>query len=520
MKKLGINTVLTILTGVLLCWVLVCARAGGVVTPASVLSRLAPCLLAFAAFGLCFIKRRELTQKIIFVVLNVYALVECGLGTAQLLGWARSRHAFFQLTGNFLNPAPYACLLAVAVVCCAVALLRRGAPGYVKILSWITLTWSSAMVIIARSRAVWLGLVLALLVATVRETDILQRIKHRRIVICGVLIIFLAGCAGAWMLKPASAEARFYTWETDFLAIGDHSLTGVGPGAEMGAYADAQADYFHSHVRSARRQQAADVPQKPFNEFLGIGMACGIPGLLLAIAVFALALAIELRSRSPYAYILIVVGTFAFFSFPLCQLALSLLLMLAIADAVTSGERDAKRLASLAIALTFLAGAMIPLACREAFRRSELKAVLADSKSQQLDTKRLAGHYKSLCNSSDYLLIYAKSLYDERLYPEADAVLDRLTRMTADPVVHIMRGEIRRLSGDPAGAAADYLKSYYIAPSRLTPLHFLTVLYQSYGLTDQARQTREFALSIPVDKDHTATLEVRNQLEQIILADN
>ena len=515
MKRLSIVT--SVLMGLLLVWALVCSQAGGVLAPSHVLIRLSPCILAFAVF--CILVRGSWFGKFMYGVICCYSLAECVLGTAQLLGFAQSRHALYHLTGNFLNPAPYACLLASAAVLCIVNLLRRGGGRLVRILTLTTLSWSSVMVVIARSRAVWLGMALALICVFVRESSFLRRVRHKWIPACVLAIVFIAGCAGAWMLKPESAKARLYTWQTDCLAIADNPLTGVGPGAEMGAFANAQADYFRSHERSMARRMAADVPQKPFNEFLRMGMACGIPGLVLAIAIYLLALVLTWRRRSPSAYVLTVLGTFAFFSFPLCQTALSLLLMLALADAVEGGEgkdNSLKRIVPLALA----AVAMVPLVYLEVSKRVELKTVIESYEQNPLDSRALSGHYGTLCDDPQFLLLYGKSLYDERLYPEAEEVFARLARFTADPLVPVMQGEICRATGDPSGAEAAYLKSYYTAPSRLTPLYFLSVLYRSYGMENAARLTCEYALFLPVDEKYNATMAVRSQIEGFLLENN
>ena len=516
-KNKNLPIILLILLCVAVLWALVCTQAGGVVSVWSVLRRLSPFILAFAVFTIFLSLRKPWTEKILFIVLCGYALIECGLGVAQLAGWVRSRHDFYQLTGNFLNPAPYACFLGIAAICCLVTLFRRSAGREIKTLAWVTLVWSTGMVVIARSRAVWLGLALAFIAALIKETNLWSRIKHKCLVVCCGVAVFLAGCIVAWMLKPESAEARFYTWQVDCLAIGGHPLLGVGPGAEMGAFGDAQSDYFRSHVRSWHRQQAADIPQTPFNEFLKMGMTCGIPGLLLAVAIFSLTLAIEIRNRRLWAYPLIVLGTFAMFSFPLCQFALSLILTLALSDAINAEEWRNKHL-KIADALAIIViVVMIPFCRDEVRQKSELKQFLIETREQTLDANVLAAYYDSLRDKPAYLSVYGKALYDECLYEEALSVFERLERMTADPTIPIIRGEICRLSGNPSGAAEAFLKSYYTAPSRLTAVYNLMLLYGEYGLFELAARTKEFALSLPVDAKHTATMEVRHQIEKYLL---
>ena len=513
MKSPRIQNILLILLAIAVCWALVCTRTAGVIPVWSTLRRLSPYLLAFAACHTYFSSGDEKAWKVLFVLFCCYALAECGLGTAQLAGWTRSRHEHYQLTGNFINPAPYACLLGVAAICCLVRLLRRDCGKALKILSATTLVWSLAMVVIAQSRAVWLGTVLAAIVALARESNNWARIRHKKLLVCCGVLLFLAGCFGVWMIKPESAQARLYIWQIDCLAIEDHPLMGAGPGTEMGAYGDAQSDYFKRHVRSWERQQAADIPDKPFNEFLRMGMACGIPGLLLAIAIFAISLTIEIRERRLLAYPLIVLGTFALFSFPLCQLALSMILTVTLADAVIAGKYGTKHPPIYYTLAVMVMSVSIPFCKEESDHRSELKGCIKTVKAQTLDSKELAAYFEHLGDEPEYLKYYAKSLYDESRYDEALAVVRRLERMTADPAVPIIRGEICRMTGDAPGAAEALIKSYYSAPSRLTALFFLMTLYQSYGLNREAAATREYALSLPVDEKYTATMEMRQQIE-------
>ena len=518
MKKPRLRNILLILLGISFCWVLVCARAGGVISVPVILRRLSPYLLAFAVFGIALSSGRHLTHTISFIALCCYALVECGLGTAQLAGWADSRHSFYHLTGNFLNPAPYACFLGIASICCIVRLIRNEGCRYEKILTGVTLLWSLAMVVIARSRAVWLGMALALIVALTLETEVWKQVRHRSLVACCVAAVSIAGCIGAWMLKPESAEVRFYTWQTDCLVIAEHPLTGVGPGAEMGAFADAQSEYFSRHVRCWRRQAAADTPQYPFNEFLRMGMACGIPGLLLAVAVFAVALVLELRRRRLWAYSLIVLGVFGTFSYPLSQMALSLLLVFALADAVTLEEKPGGPSKAALAAALLLAAASVPFVRNEVRHRTEMAAFMKDHQDEVTDSDELAAYYDELNDEPAYLTLYAKSLYDEGRYKAALPVVGRLEKLKADAAVPVMRGEILKVTGDPSGAAQAYIKSYQTAPSRLTALLFLMRLYDLYGLDEAALETGDFALSIPVDEKYTATMEVRRQIEDFLLA--
>lgn len=510
---------LLVLLAVTLCWALLCALMGNLIPVLRTICRLSPYILAFALFHICLSSCRQFTEKVLFVVLCCYSLVECGLGVAQLAGWAESRHAIFKLTGNFVNPAPYACFLGITAVCCIVRLLRRDCGTAMKILSWITLLCSTTMVVIARSRAVWLGMALALVVIIFKETGIWNRIRHKCLLVCCAAVIFLAGCFGAWMMKPESARARLCIWQIDCLAIAGHPIFGVGPGAEMGAYAEAQIDYFRRSVRGIDRQQAADSPQTPFNEFLGAGMGCGIPGLLLSVAIYLLALTEEIRNRRLFSYPLVILGTFALFSFPLKQFALSLILALCLADSTASEELKNRHPRMMNAIAAVVIAASIPFCIMEFRCKNKFLECVDTTKERSLSAEEIAEYYKQLNNEPDFLLLYFYALNNEGKYSDALAVIQKLEQISANPICYILHGNICQMTGNIPEAAEAYIKSYYIAPSRLAALYCLMTLYKQNGLVRKASETKEFALSIPVKEKYTATMEMRRKIEEFSLTD-
>lgn len=58
-------------------------------------------------------------------------------------------------------------------------------------------------------------------------------------------------------------------------AIADKPLTGHGFGKALGAYGDAQAEYFETEERGQERVRIAGCPEYAFNEYLRMGMEFG-----------------------------------------------------------------------------------------------------------------------------------------------------------------------------------------------------------------------------------------------------
>lgn len=83
-------------------------------------------------------------------------------------------------------------------------------------------------------------------------------------------------------------------------AIADKALTGRGFGKALGAYGDAQAEYFETEERGQERVRIAGCPEYAFNEYLRMGMEFGILGLLLSVAVIVLGTMMLCHSDSSF----------------------------------------------------------------------------------------------------------------------------------------------------------------------------------------------------------------------------
>lgn len=83
-------------------------------------------------------------------------------------------------------------------------------------------------------------------------------------------------------------------------AIADKPLTGHGFGKALGAYGDAQAEYFETEERGQERVRIAGCPEYAFNEYLRMGMEFGILGLLLSVAVIVLGTMMLCHSDSSF----------------------------------------------------------------------------------------------------------------------------------------------------------------------------------------------------------------------------
>ena len=144
------------------------------------------------------------------------------------------------------------------------------------------------------------------------------------------------------MMKRDSALGRLHIWRIEAIAISEHPL-GTGPGTALGTYGKTQEQFFRERLHDVPESvvRVAGCPEFPFNEYLGIGMEFGVPGLVLSLIVMAWAIFVLVRRRDLMAPGLIAWAVFALASYPLSVAQTSVLLLVFLASAVPSRNRMA-----------------------------------------------------------------------------------------------------------------------------------------------------------------------------------
>ena len=209
------------------------------------------------------------------------------------------------MTGGFANSGPYGGFLAVciAVVFVAAWRWRDSVNLYDRILFWLSSVSGCLGIVVlpaSMSRAGFVALVVSAVAFALIDTESKSYFKsHKWLILSVVAVAFVVG-AGAFCLKKDSALGRFHIWEMELLAIADKPLTGHGFGKALGAYGDAQAEYFETEERGQERVRIAGCPEYAFNEYLRMGMEFGILGLLLSVAVIVLGTMMLCRSDSSF----------------------------------------------------------------------------------------------------------------------------------------------------------------------------------------------------------------------------
>ena len=462
---------------------------------------------------------------LLVIAVCVWGIVEAGYGLMQVLGWRMSRHSLYALTGHFNNPGPYggfiACVLAVAgawlsgfrvkpgmtkqasgMTKCGPGMtrsfgrLRMTLTGIITILVWVTIGMGMLVLPASMSRAGWLALLVALAVEAIRMPQVRGWIRKHRWMIPAGGVGVIALLVGAFLIKPESALGRLHIWRMECRAIAERPWTGAGPGMGAWAYGEAQEAFFRARLETASPTvvRVAGCPEYAFNEFLGIGVEYGVPGLLLSVLLVAASIAALYKARSPFAAGLTAWSVFACASYPLSVAQLRLLGVGFVLIALVIGILQVRswRMGLLPVVVAgLLTGWMGFLGAFGTDPSAALRMTLRE----------------------DFRAVYAQgyALHQAGRYAESTEVLERGTRMSCDPMFEIILGKNAEALGEDSRAEALYEKAHYMVPSRLYPLVRLMRMQVRTGRNGEALETARRIVMMPVNERHAGMVKLREE---------
>lgn len=432
----------------------------------------------------------RILERTMLAALCVWGIVEAGCGLLQLVGLQASRHALYSLTGHFINPGPFGGFIACVMAVCGAWLMRsRGEADAVgrglRILAWAALGAGALVLPVSMSRTAWLALAAALGLEALRLRPLRAWLRRNKWFGPAAAVLVVVALAGLYLLKTESALGRLHIWRMECRAIAEHPWTGAGPGAGLAAYGEAQEAFFRAHLETVSPTvvRVAGSPEYAFNEFLGAGMAYGLPGMLLALALVVSSILVLYRKGSPFAAGLAAWAVFACASYPLAAVQLRILAAAFLLMAVATGLATLRGRAANAVPIV----AAVLLGGWVAFRGGP-----------EWDA---AGEVRE-AYSHGYVLHQAGR------YAESMAVLARGAEKSCDPMFEVMMGKNAEALGDDAAAGALYEKAHYMVPSRLYPLVRQMRLRIRQGRDAEALTLAEQIVGMPVNQRHKGMVQL------------
>ena len=441
-------------------------------------------------------------------------------GIAQLAGWEPSHHYRYALTGTFFNPGPYAILVAIALTVAAAWLYNhKGAwtglsrPDKIFRVT-VYAMWVTGLPVLAATwiRTAWVALAVALTVMLWRG--------HRRMVLGGLAV---AACLGvcAYAMKQNSADGRLLMTIVAGKAWTAEWLTGHGLGGFAHAYGKAQAAFFTGHPDSPLLSVAGS-PEYAFNGLAGVSVEQGFIGMACALTITSWTAFILVRKREASAcgYIALLVASMFSYPFSLWPFRLWATGWVAYAVSLQAGTGTGaawwKKASGAAMAI-LLAVPSVSWTAETKTRveaYGEYRALSGIQDAAFVDDFRK--NYDRLKDRPEYLFTYGKALRELERYNDSNAALRQGTRVSCDPMFHVMMGNNYLDLGAPREAETAYRKAFSLLPNRVYPLYRLMKLYEATGKNEKARDMARRITAFRAKVDSPAVRKMKEEAEDLL----
>jgi len=481
---------------------------------------------------LCFRRALESHRRAslaLCVAVVITGLAEAVLGLCQLYGYAAPGHMLFRITGTFFNPGPFSGYLALVFPLALFLALkyqgclrpRRHPAGWVlSLVSWVSLLAVCLIVMVlpaGMSRSGWLGAFAGgvwVLGAHYRWREHLWALYHRSrrlffVLLGGALLLLGLAGWGMYALKPDSADGRLLTWKVSSQVVGQHPLTGVGPGHFSGAYGAAQAAYFATGG-TERERWVAGTPEYAFNEYVQVAVETGIPGLFLFLLALFLGLW-RLRHSAGLFGVLLSLTVFAGTSYPLSILPFMIVLVFVLAHA-GAGRRG------FAVPRPFTSVGLLLLLVLLVWGWQRREAV----REAQQDWREVSGSgvltaydglYPLLHDDVFFLFDYGRLLAGSDSLARSNEVFERALAFRGDPMLCNLMGKNFMEAKRYSEAECWFEKAACMAPGRLYPHYLLARMYARTGQREKALSKAELILATQPKIPSTATREMQDEMQ-------
>ena len=435
--------------------------------------------------------------------------IELFLGFIQLFGIKESNHLLYAVTGSFNNPGPYAGWLAVCNSIFIAYLFKCDnwqRSSFLK--KWIVTPLAVITVIFipaTQSRSALMAVLISIFVLLFSISRFRKLIKKYLLLI---LAVFCIGSIVAYTCKSRSADGRFFMNKISLRVMCRNNGKGVGLGNFAGAFGQEQASYFHEQMNNHGRfldwnnikkneRLVASSPQNAFNEFLQIGVEGGLVPLLLFLTLIIIALIHSYRKGSVWCYGLIAFSVYSLFSSSLSVVAFQLFFPAILALCLTDEKRLTKGDWVLNSLVLMGLLTIVSLKTPEYIKNQQANNIYKKSRPwYQLgfyedfidDVSPLWNH---LNKDAEYLYDLGYSLHEVGNYEKSDSVLELGYSISSSPSFFLTMGDNSMKRKKYQEAEDYYLKSFYMVPSRITPLNKLSLLYHEKGDTVMFLQMAE-----------------------------
>ncbi len=466
-------------------------------------------------------------KRIILIILSVCAIWQSIYAILQVIGICESHNFMFTITGSFHNPGPFGGFLAI----CAslfIPSIQKEAYRFLRILYSAATILCIILLPATLSRTALLALGISMLIYALSFQYFRDTIKRYWII--AVVGISLLGVS-AYLYKKDSANGRFYINKISAIAMRNNGFKGSGLGKFSRTYGETQANYFAPYIdniiqgdapkKIEQERMIADCPEYAFNEYMEIGVECGIAGIVTFIILTLTAIWILYKAKSIWCYGLITLSIFALFSYPFKIVPFCIFEGLFIAMAGIKANKGIKTYAPIHItailAITFIiAGFSKISSSKKAEKLLEKSITLYDIKYYEPFAEECYPLTKDLSHNYTFLFQLGQSLNKCGEYEKSDSILTLGSSISCDPMFWNIMGNNAIAQGNYERAKECYTKAFCMIPNRLYPLSLLAKMYHENGDTAAFLHLSNAINGFVPKVESELTKELREEINLII----
>ncbi|WP_455498100.1 O-antigen ligase family protein [Coprobacter sp.] len=453
-----------------------------------------------------FLTRNIQNANIISKTLIIAGTTQSIIALLQKIGYLKSNHDWFEVTGSFGNPGPLGGFLAICWVIC---LCQIYCGKQNKFLRDMYISASGLMIAafyFADSRAAFVAVITGILFFFFPKIKpILTKRPFIVPLIAGIIIL---STIFIFKYREDSANGRLLIWRVCSEMIYSKPLVGHGTASFAQDYMLHQAHYIATHPE-ARLSMTADSVIYPYNEFLHILTELGILGLS-AIGIFLISLILHLPKNKKQRILkagLITYICFSIFSYPNSVFPLFFLF------AVLSGSIQSRSVFTMPVhSLTArIVLALSILACIASlheiqFYHKGMETLKGFSMGNDKNAFLFSDlHYDRLKYSNSFVDIY-------RMQIDKNPDIEKAKKLPPDYTTYCTIGKAYMQTGQYDRAEKYLHTASFMIPGRITANYLLWKNFLLKGDTTNANITANQILKQPLKAEGTFAIRVRSEI--------
>ncbi len=457
------------------------------------------------------------------------------IGVLQAVNVIPPYSEFFKITGPFLNPGPYACLVGVLLVMPIVILLLRKnfiggrtlilASEKYEVFLVVLALFSIMVLVLSEVRAGLLSTIIVMFIAMFNKRYAENKAKFKRFVGFLVVGIIILIAAFAFLTKKDSSNGRLLIWKTALLNKPENIFIGNGYEYFERKYNTIQSEYFSSNFNpNAYSAKLAGNVSYAYNEFIEIYTNYGLIGL---ISVFAFIIYVGLNYYKNYHnkdlvfhlafYVLLAIFIQGLISYPFSMLANKILFVTAFAIfcSYTSPLNTSSsnkyipgilRLGLVTFVVFVLWNIYHSISAFKQWKVADDAHLIGDYKKSLI----LLNQQKDILSSNGSFLTYlGKELFLNEDIISSINVMEKAKSYSSDPIIFYTLGQCYSIMKKNAESDQNFNVAINISPNRLYPRYLLLKHYININDIDKAAMQAQIIISIDEKVKSKATDDIK-----------